>query len=323
MKTNPLLPSANRHVWLLHAIVLLGVLTLIMGAPGTATAQQPNLRTSALSAGANTSNGGAVVLQSTLGQAIVGSSASNAYQVNAGFWFQARPPAIVAVNQPPTAPQILTPQSGEMVTIGGSASDPLDPNTRLEITWSEATDPEGDALVYYWELGPTEDFANRCVGLCVGVEGNTSYSPTFGLLAPVIDRLGGSLGGSVTLWHRAVAYDGQNETFGTAIPITFVRGTLTADEEEAETPSQFRLEPNYPNPFNPATTIAYDLPTSAEVILTVFDVQGREVRRFAQGMQSAGRYEVRFEARELASGVYMYRLVAGSYRATQTMLLLK
>lgn len=288
-----------------------------------AQAQQVVLRTSILSAGANTSNGSNVVLQSTLGQAVIGSSANNAYQINAGFWFQARPPALVAVNQPPTAPQIMTPPSGEEVAIGGSASDPLDPNTRLEITWSEATDPEGDALVYYWELGPTEDFANRCIGICVGVEANTSYSITFGALAPVIDRLGASLGGSITLWHRAVAYDGQNETFGPAIPITFVRGTLTADEEEAEIPSQFRLEPNYPNPFNPSTTIAYDLPTSAEVTLTVFNVQGREVRRFAQGVQPAGRYALRFEAEDLASGVYIYRLVAGSHRATQTMLLLK
>ncbi|HMB89523.1 MAG TPA: hypothetical protein VKP65_01665, partial [Rhodothermales bacterium] len=211
-----------------------------------AHAQQVVLRTSILSTGANTSNSSNVVLQSTLGQAIVGSSAGNAYQVNAGFWFQARPPALVAVNQPPTAPQIITPQSGEEVAIGGSASNPLDPSTRIEITWSEATDPEGHALAYYWELGPTEDFANRCVGYCVNAGPNTSYSITFGTLAPIIDRLGASLGGSITLWHRAVANDGQNETFGPAIPITFVRGTLTADEEEAEIPSQFRLAPNYP-----------------------------------------------------------------------------
>ena len=302
------------------ALLVLTVCSLFIG---EAQAQQVVLQTSTLSAGAGTSNGSNFVLQSTIGQAIVGASAGTAYQVNAGFWLQARPPAIVEVNQPPSAPPIITPQSGAEVVIGGQGSDPLDPNTLLEITWGASTDPEGDAVSYSWELGPTEDFADRCIGYCVGVGPNTSYRIPFGSLAPVIDRLGASLGGSITLWHRAVASDGQQETFGPAIPITFVRGTLTATEDEADVPTHFRLEPNYPNPFNPSTTIAYDLPASAEVTLTVFDVQGREVRRFVQGLQPAGHYKLQFKAGDLATGVYLYRIVAGSNRATQTMLLLK
>ena len=287
-----------------------------------AQAQQVVLRTSALSTGANTSNGSSVVLQSTLGQAIVGSSVGSAHQVNAGFWFQARPPAIVAVNQPPTAPQITEPADETEITIGGAPGEPpVDADTPFVVTWTDAADPEGDPISYTWQLATEDTFTNLLLNEETG--SSTAYETTLGEIAAVLDAAGVTLNGVLFLHHRVLASDGQLTAASEPFLVALIRGTLTADEEEAEIPSQFRLAPNYPNPFNPATTIAYDLPTAADVTLTVFDVQGREVRRFAQGVQPAGHYEVRFEAGDLASGVYLYRLVAGSHRAIQTMLLLK
>ncbi len=88
-------------------------------------------------------------------------------------------------------------------------------------------------------------------------------------------------------------------------------------------PESFALYQNYPNPFNPSTVISYRLPTSANVTLKVFDVLGREVETLIQERQSAGMHSVRFNASNLPSGVYFYRLQAGSYSDTKKLLLLK
>lgn len=88
-------------------------------------------------------------------------------------------------------------------------------------------------------------------------------------------------------------------------------------------PTEFMLADNYPNPFNPQTTIQYILPETAAVRLAVFDALGRRVALLAEGSQSAGQYTVTFDAQELPSGVYFYRLTAGSFVQMKKMILLK
>ncbi len=88
-------------------------------------------------------------------------------------------------------------------------------------------------------------------------------------------------------------------------------------------PEKFALSQNYPNPFNPSTQISYQLPATEKVDLRVFDILGREVAVLASGVQSAGQHSVKFDAVSLSSGVYFYRLSAGSSVATMKMLLLK
>ena len=79
----------------------------------------------------------------------------------------------------------------------------------------------------------------------------------------------------------------------------------------------------YPNPFNPSAEIVFDLPEASDVRLAVYDVTGREVARLADGPMSAGTHRVRFEATGLPSGVYLYRLEAGAFAATERMTLVK
>jgi hypothetical protein len=88
-------------------------------------------------------------------------------------------------------------------------------------------------------------------------------------------------------------------------------------------PKTFALEQNYPNPFNPSTTIRYQLPQSATVSLKIYDVLGREVQTLVNERQAAGQYSVPFNADGLASGVYFYRLQAGSFVQTKKMMLIK
>ncbi len=91
----------------------------------------------------------------------------------------------------------------------------------------------------------------------------------------------------------------------------------------SEKPEEISLYQNYPNPFNPETTIEFDLPVSAEVILEVYNVTGRKVRTLTEGNRLAGNYKVRFNADNLASGVYFYRLAIGDYVLIKKMTLIK
>jgi len=88
-------------------------------------------------------------------------------------------------------------------------------------------------------------------------------------------------------------------------------------------PTAFSLSQNYPNPFNPATTIKYDLPENSNVELKVYDVLGNEVANLFTGYQNAGSYSVNFRADKLSSGVYFYRIDAGSFSQTKKFILMK
>jgi protocatechuate 3,4-dioxygenase beta subunit len=114
-------------------------------------------------------------------------------------------------------------------------------------------------------------------------------------------------------------YDGTY-TIGINSPVGVVEPDLT--------PQGFKLEQNYPNPFNPTTKIKYTIPEDVrgerqEVILKVFDVSGNEIATLVNSSQSAGSYEVTFDGSKLSSGIYFYRLTAGSISKTREMLLIK
>ncbi len=109
-------------------------------------------------------------------------------------------------------------------------------------------------------------------------------------------------------------------------PVSEAVGTGVDDDAPFALPDAIILQPNYPNPFNPTTTIAYALPRAAEVHLTVYNVLGRAVRALESGYRSAGQHAVEWDGRdddgsEVASGVYFYRLVAGEITATRKMVL--
>lgn len=88
-------------------------------------------------------------------------------------------------------------------------------------------------------------------------------------------------------------------------------------------PSSYMLHQNFPNPFNPFTSIKYDIPNRSDVSLIVYDILGRKVKELVNTMQQAGSYEVQFDASQLASGVYIYQLIAEKYLSSKKMILLK
>jgi hypothetical protein len=105
-------------------------------------------------------------------------------------------------------------------------------------------------------------------------------------------------------------------------PITV--GTTSVEEQRiGSAPGSYSLFQNFPNPFNPSTSIRYAVKDRDHVSLTVYDVGGRLVRTLVDGVKEPGEYLVRFTADDLPSGVYMYRLQTGSFSETRKMVLTK
>jgi hypothetical protein len=88
-------------------------------------------------------------------------------------------------------------------------------------------------------------------------------------------------------------------------------------------PKEFKLEQNFPNPFNPTTRIQYQVSSISSVSLKVYDILGSEVATLVKEEQQPGYYEVQFNAANFASGMYIYRFTAGSYVSVKKMLMIK
>jgi hypothetical protein len=98
---------------------------------------------------------------------------------------------------------------------------------------------------------------------------------------------------------------------------------LNTNTEPAAKPREYRLSQNYPNPFNPSTGIRYEVSGTSDVRLEVFDMLGRKVATLVDERKTAGAYQVNFNAANLASGIYFYRLRAGAFSETKKMMLVK
>lgn len=123
---------------------------------------------------------------------------------------------------------------------------------------------------------------------------------------------------------------GENHLFilresSTVTELTNIFGDFTTSikENPALTPDNFSLLQNFPNPFNPATTISFTVPQDGIVTLKIYNMMGEEVGTLMNNFQPAGGYDVTFDASRLASGVYFYTLTTGNFTATKKMMLLK
>ncbi len=139
----------------------------------------------------------------------------------------------------------------------------------------------------------------------------------------------------VTYWYNVPgiywsvqAIDGSfvGSTFAGEQYFSFDGTTTRIDDSDL--PSQFALKGNHPNPFNPATTISFDLPRKSDVELVIYDAAGRRVRKLLRDSMSAGSHSVLWDGNDdgsvrVGSGIYFYRLVAGSYEAAKSMVLVR
>ena len=152
------------------------------------------------------------------------------------------------------------------------------------------------------------------------------------------------VGGTDEEWGEDIALNNQGDIFLAgwyASTITFGDTTITSMDrtdvcifklseseissvyENSNLPKQIKLQQNYPNPFNPTTTIEFDLPKTSEVTLKIFNILGEEVVTLVSDRLSTGSYSYDWDASNLASGVYLYRLQAGDYVETRKMVLMR
>jgi hypothetical protein len=217
-------------------------------------------------------------------------------------------PLLVAISEPGMGYSIDNIAPGAVTGFGndGAWVEDLDDNSfTLEVEWdaSNANDFETFALFY-------TDPDNSGVLVPLGELTDTQFSHN----VPFLNNLGDVF----TYTIVARDYAGNESVVSTfnapAIPTTGVDDVL---------PLSFALGQNYPNPFNPSTTVRYDLAKTTDVSLRVYNMQGQMVRELVSGQQSAGRYELVFNADNLASGVYVYHLQAGDFNQTRKMVLMK
>jgi hypothetical protein len=104
---------------------------------------------------------------------------------------------------------------------------------------------------------------------------------------------------------------------------TFCNAPVTVESDSISIPDKFELSQNYPNPFNPSTVIGYQLPMASHISLKVYDVLGNEIATLVNEEKPAGSYKVEFDAFNLSSGIYFYKIQAENFIETKKMLLLK
>lgn len=141
----------------------------------------------------------------------------------------------------------------------------------------------------------------------------TDYQPYYN--KPAIEYLGNKKFGVVYLsWHNPVERGAYFDLNNMAVGV---------DDELVSLPFDFHLSQNYPNPFNPSTSISYQIPFQSNVSIKVYDALGNLVKVLFNEEQSAGVHQVEFNADKLASGIYFYRIQAGSFAQTKKMTLMR
>jgi len=117
-----------------------------------------------------------------------------------------------------------------------------------------------------------------------------------------------------------------NDSWNTFSVVDSIVTNIIPDEKIIS--NHFMLSQNYPNPFNPTTTIKYTIPSSYQngpktVLLKVYDVLGKEIKTLVNEKQNSGNYKVTYDAKDLPSGVYFYKLQSGNFSSTEKMILLR
>jgi hypothetical protein len=162
----------------------------------------------------------------------------------------------------------------------------------------------------------------------VGDEVNVGSNPKFvkGLSAFTAQVVRG--GALYTTGLVLYAYDAVNPSiFGVSDTIRF-NILVKVEQDNAEIPKEFALYQNYPNPFNPATEIKFDIPKESHVKIVIYDITGKEVKTLVDEVVKPGAYRILWDGTDnsgnkVTSGIYFYRMIAGSYVSVKKMVLIK
>jgi Secretion system C-terminal sorting domain len=180
--------------------------------------------------------------------------------------------------------------------------------------WAAADAGLTDTRVFALAVSGTSLFAGtRAAGVFHSSDSGTSWTPVNS--------------GIANLEVRSLAVLGTNLFAGNFEDGVWKRPLsemiTSTDPAASELPNAFLLQQNFPNPFNPSTTIRYELPKASHVTLKVYNTLGQEVATLVDAVEEPGYKSIQWDATELASGVYFYRLRAGDFVQTRKLLLAK
>ncbi len=212
---------------------------------------------------------------------------------------------------------ILTPANDSSFDLG-TGSD-----TELTFTWEEATSNAEVTYVFMFDSA-SADFSTPMFALPSDDEGAAEMlTGTYGVIDSTLSTLGVLEGTTIDLkWTVMAVASDSIRMAENAHNISFKRMVGVSNEPE-ELPLTFKLDQNYPNPFNPTSTIQFTLPQSGDVRLDVFTITGQLVTTLVNSRMSSGEHAVTFDGSNLASGVYIYRIMAGNNVQTKRMTLIK
>lgn len=165
------------------------------------------------------------------------------------------------------------------------------------------------------------DFANMSTGYYCGQNGVIRKTTNGGI--NWIEQTSPTTQALKTIFCRDTSNIFAAGTSGTIVRTQNGGNFVGVNQIGYEVPVKYSLDQNYPNPFNPSTKISLDLPVSSFVNLTVYNILGKEVKVLVNGNINAGKYEVTFDAAEMPSGIYFYRLSADEFVHTRKMILTK
>ena len=229
-----------------------------------------------------------------------------------------------------TSPASLWPPNHkyELISVSVSVSDACDASPAVS---ASAVSDEPDDAKGNGDGRTTGDIRVTMDGGRVSLSSNAVpevvFDPQADDLELRAERGGGNSGRTYAITVRATDASGNATTAASAVVVGHDRGA-GKPLALAETPSEYALRPNVPNPFNPETTIRYELPQSEMVNLSIYDTLGRQVLTLMEGHVGAGSHQAVWRGMDdrghsVGSGVYFARLVAGDFTAVQRMLLLR
>jgi len=193
--------------------------------------------------------------------------------------------------------------------------------------WESSADPDGDAVMYRAKFGHIVYSGETLLDTVKhdSTMAETSIVVFYEDFNEDLVDLGGD--NSVLKWNVAAIAGSDTVLSDNGPRFVLVDGTsLSVDEEFI--PTEFALHQNYPNPFNPVTTLNYGLPEQSMVVMTVYDLMGREVTTLVNQVQKAGYHTIRWNGTDqsgqvVSAGLYIYQITAGDYSVARKMILLK
>jgi len=234
-------------------------------------------------------------------------------------------------NQAPTIPTLLSPADNDTIMINVDASgNYVDQNNNVSVSfsWEGSTDPDDHELMYYFVFGGEFEM----IPVDLGATALLSFEVPYNVLVPAM----ASIGETVISGGWAI---GVTDSIPIFQPVPFelvvseerflvIDAGYALSVDEGLLPEVFALHQNFPNPFNPITTIRYDVPEQSHVRMEIYNVLGQKVAVVVNSIQDPGFHAVRWNGTNmygnpLSSGMYFYHIQAGDFRSIKKLILVK